>query len=65
MTKTREEKAAKEIEALSPPERLRLAAGLLEKKQPRLALHIIDNVSAELGAALLLHGREFRALRKA
>jgi hypothetical protein len=55
MTKRDElEDITKEIEALSPPDRLRIAADLLEQKKPRLELNIIDKVSAELGAALLL-----------
>lgn len=45
---------AAEIEALSPPDKLRLAADLLEGRRPELAKSIIDTVAAELGAALLL-----------
>jgi hypothetical protein len=54
-----------ELEELSPPDQLRLAAELLEKKNPRLAQAIVDRVSAELGAALLLQDPNFRAMRKA
>lgn len=46
-----------EIEALSPPDRLRLAAGLLEQRRPemtRMAKTIIERVNDELGVELLL-----------
>ena len=42
-----------QIEAMSPPDKLRFAAALLENKKPEIAKSIIDRVSAELGAALL------------
>lgn len=42
------------IRDLSPPDKLRLAAMLLETKKPELAKTIIDQVGTELGAALLL-----------
>ncbi len=45
---------ARQIEGMSPPDRLRLAAALLEAKRWDLAYSIIDRVSTELGAALLL-----------
>lgn len=51
-----------EIEALSPPDRLRLAAGLLEQKRPEMAAMakaIVDRVAIELGADMA------RALRGA
>lgn len=48
------EKLAKEIEALAPPEKLRLAALLLEERKPELALTILRRVATELGAALML-----------
>lgn len=42
------EALAREIESLSPPDRLRLAADLLERKRPRLSLAIAARVVAEL-----------------
>ena len=48
---------AAEIEALLPPDRLRLAAMLLEARKPFLAKTIIDRVGTELGAALLMRGK--------
>ena len=51
---TEVEQLAAEIEGLSPPEKLRLAAVLLEAKRQALAKSILDKVCAELGAALLL-----------
>ena len=45
---------AAEIEALSPPDKLRFAADLLEHRKPDLAKTIIDKVGVELGAALML-----------
>jgi hypothetical protein len=56
---------AKRIDALSPPDKLRLAAGMLEQRKAKLALSIIDKVSAELGTALLLQDPEFQRVRKA
>lgn len=55
---TEVEKLKAEIDALSPPEKLRLAADLLEAQKPELAYRILDRVSTELGAALAL--RELR-----
>lgn len=49
---------ADEIKALSPPDKLRLAAGLLERKKPELALKIAHDVVAELGAELMLRDYE-------
>lgn len=43
-----------QISALSPPQKLRLAADLLDAKRPELAHAIIDRVAVELGAALML-----------
>jgi hypothetical protein len=43
-----------EIDALSPPARLRLAADLLEARKPELAQAIAERVVLELGAALAL-----------
>jgi hypothetical protein len=54
-----------DIETLTPPDQLRFAAGLLEKKKARLAQVVIDKVSAELGTALLLQDPEFQRVRKA
>ena len=51
---TEVEAIAKQIEELSPPDKLRLAADLLERQRPELAKSIIDKVGTELGAALLL-----------
>jgi hypothetical protein len=48
---------AAKVNALSPPERLRLAAGLLENRMGPTALIIIRNVADELAAAILLSGR--------
>jgi len=39
---------------LSPPDRLRLAAALLEAKRPKLAHQIAERVVLELGAAMAL-----------
>ena len=47
---------AAQIEALSPADKLRLAADLLEHQKPKLAKSIVDKVGAELGAAMLLAG---------
>lgn len=43
-----------EIRALSPPDKLRLAANLLEAKKPELAHTIAEQVVLELGAAMAL-----------
>jgi len=43
-----------EIENLSPPNKLRLAADLLENKRPELAHAIAERVVTELSAALAL-----------
>jgi len=45
---------AREIQALSPPDRLRLAADLLEAKHGDLAHDIAMRVVEELGAVLAL-----------
>jgi hypothetical protein len=45
---------AKQIEDLSPPEKLRLAAGLLENRKAELAYTIARKVIDELGAALAI-----------
>lgn len=45
---------ADRVNALPPPERLRLAAGLLEAKRPETAVIIIRAVADELTLALLL-----------
>lgn len=42
------------IDALSPPDKLRLAAELLEARRAELAYTIADQVVKELGAALAL-----------
>ena len=43
-----------QIRALSPPDQLRLATDLLERKKVEMAKSIIDRVAVELGAALAL-----------
>lgn len=43
-----------EIEALDAPDRLRLAAGLLEHGKTKIAHSIAERVVLELGAALAL-----------
>lgn len=49
---------AAKIGALSPPDRLRLAASLLEAQKPKLAHTVAKKVVLELGAALALAERE-------
>lgn len=44
----------RDIEALSPPDRLRLAAELMEARKGHLALPLIERVALELGAAIAL-----------
>lgn len=51
-----EELAAK-VNALSPPDRLRLAAGLMENARGDTALPIIRRVADELELAILLRKR--------
>lgn len=48
------ERLAAEIGRLSPPEKLRLAAGLLDEGRPEMAFTIAERVVLELGAALAL-----------
>jgi hypothetical protein len=48
------EELAAQIQHLSPADKLRLAAGLLEKQRPRLAHQVAERVVLELGAALAL-----------
>ncbi len=48
------EDLAKQIKDLSPPDRLRLAAALLESGKAQLAYTILRQVKDELGAALAL-----------
>ena len=43
---------AADIEKLSPPDRLRLAASLLESRRPQLAHSIVERVALELSAVL-------------
>lgn len=47
---------ADKVNALPPPERLRLAAGLLEQRRPTTALAIIERIAQELRMAILLKG---------
>ena len=53
-------RAAKAIAQLSPPEKLRLAADLLDRRMAKTAYPIIDQVATELGAALCLARPEAR-----
>lgn len=45
---------AEKIKALSPSDKLRLAAGLLEAKKAELAYTIMRQVTVEVGATLAL-----------
>lgn len=45
---------AAKVRALSPPQRLILAAGLLEARKPKLALTVVRMVESELAAVLLV-----------
>jgi hypothetical protein len=45
---------AEQIKALTPPERLRMAADLMERKRGDIAYVIAKTVVDELGAALAL-----------
>lgn len=58
------EQLAQKIRDLSPPDKLRLAAGLLEGKRPELAHQIANDVVIELGAALALAAIKPDAKRK-
>ncbi len=51
------EALAAKVNALSPADRLRLAAELLEARRPQLAYDIVDRVKVELGAALAMRMR--------
>lgn len=51
------EDLAAEIRALPLPDRLRLAAGLLESQRAEMAYAILDTARVELGAALALAKR--------
>jgi hypothetical protein len=48
------EALAKRVNALSPPDRLRLAAVLMEHRRADVALPIIQNVADELRLAIML-----------
>jgi hypothetical protein len=54
------EALAASIFRMSPPDQLRVAAGLLENRQAKLAYTVANRVTTELGAALAL-----RDLKKA
>lgn len=54
---------AAKIEALDPPERLRLAASLLEVQRDDIAYSIVERVTTELGAAIALRQIEERKRR--
>ena len=47
------EHLAEQIKDLSPPDKLRLAAGLLEGRKADLAYIVLRQVTDELGASLL------------
>ena len=48
------EEIASKLEALSPPDRLRFAANMLEARQARIAYSVASGVVTELGAALVM-----------
>jgi len=48
------QKLADQINALSPPDKLRLCAELLENRKAETAHRILERVTLELGAALAL-----------
>lgn len=48
------EALAEEISRLAPPDQIRLAADLLERKRPKMAYAILSRATTELGAALAL-----------
>ncbi len=52
------EALAAKIKALTPPDQLRLAGDLLERRQARLAHNIANHVVMELGAALAIRDTE-------
>lgn len=52
MTNESLEALAEEIKALSPPDQLRLAADLMERKRGDVAHIIIERISIELGAVI-------------
>jgi hypothetical protein len=51
---TEAQKIAEQIKTLSPPDKLRLAADLMENRRGRTAHLIIESVALELGAAIAL-----------
>ena len=54
MTKEAQSIAA-QIRAMSPPERFRLVAELLERRQAETAYSIAQFATTELGSALVIH----------
>ena len=55
------EEVARRVLSISPADRLRLAAELLEAKRPDLAYAVLDRVRDELAAVMAyvrLHGKE-------
>ena len=54
---------AEEIKALTPPQKLRLAADLLDQKRGDLAYVIAEGVVLEIGALLALQRLEARPAR--
>lgn len=57
------EQIAERIAALEPPDKLRLAADLMEKGRGRLAHTIAEKVVLELGAAIAIQDLDERASR--
>lgn len=54
MTPAELEVLSKRVDALSPPDRLRLAAELMEHRRSEVALPIIRKVADELRLAIML-----------
>jgi len=57
---TQPEVLATAIRNMTPPDKLRLAAELLERKQAKLAHSIAERVVLELGAALAIYEMDRR-----
>lgn len=53
---------ATKIKQMSPPDQLRLAAGLMEAEQADIAYSIVERVTTELGATIAL--REIEEKRR-
>lgn len=63
MTKNELTKIADEIKALSPPNRLRLAADLMDQRKGEIAYTIAKGVVEELGAAIAVRQLDAMARR--